>query len=160
MALTIERVTTPAQMDEAWAIRFTVFVDEQRVPDEEEVDALDRDPSTVHVLARLDGRPVGTARLLPDSPGHVHIGRVAVLIEARREGVGAALMAVLEDIAARHFADDDEGTAESSCLIELSAQETAMDFYRRIGYHVVTGERYLDAGIWHQDMAKKVTQNL
>jgi len=118
-------------------IRFAVFVEEQKVPAELEID--DRDPQCVHALARGDdGRPVGTGRLLPDG----HIGRMAVLPDARQLGVGSALLTALMDEARRR------GHAQAL----LSAQTHAIAFYRRHGYAVVGGE-YMDCGIPHVDMA-------
>jgi len=117
-------------------IRFKVFVEEQKVPEESEID--ERDPHCVHALARGDdGRAVGTGRLLPDG----HIGRMAVLREARQLGVGSALLTALMDEAWRR------GHAQAV----LSAQTHAIPFYRRHGYVVVGGE-YMDCGIPHVDM--------
>jgi predicted GNAT family N-acyltransferase len=117
-------------------IRFTVFVEEQKVPEESEID--ERDPHCVHALAwGDDGRPLGTGRLLPDG----HIGRMAVLVEARKLGVGSALLVALMDEARRR------GYAQAA----LSAQTHAIAFYRRHGYAVVSGE-YMDCGIPHVDM--------
>jgi predicted GNAT family N-acyltransferase len=118
-------------------IRFAVFVEEQKVPAELEID--ERDPLCVHALARGDdGRPVGTGRLLPDG----HIGRMAVLPDARKLGVGSALLTALMEEARRR------GHAQAL----LSAQTHAIAFYRRHGYAVVGGE-YMDCGIPHVDMA-------
>src|SRR5450756_2981077 len=64
-ALTLEVVTSPEQLDAAFAIRVTVFVGEQHVPLELEKDPADAEPGTVHILALLDGTPVGAGRLLP-----------------------------------------------------------------------------------------------
>ncbi|MDN6487650.1 MAG: hypothetical protein L0K34_09230 [Ancrocorticia sp.] len=128
----IELVTTRAQLERCWAIRFAVFVDEQQVPLDEEVDQLDTAPSTIHLLAVVDGKDVGTLRILPEEAGHCHIGRVAVSGLARGTGVGRV-------------------------RIELSSQEQAMGFYRACGYEVVSGKRYLDAGIWHEDMVQEVS---
>lgn len=72
--------------DVAGEIRRIVFIEEQQVPREEEWDG--RDDECRHFLALHDASPLGTARLLPDG----HIGRVAVLREARGLGIGAALM--------------------------------------------------------------------
>ena len=117
-------------------IRFTVFVEEQKVPEASEID--ERDPHCVHALAWSDdGRPLGTGRLLPDG----HIGRMAVLLEARKLGVGSALLVALMDEARRR------GYAQAA----LSAQTHAIAFYRRHGYAVVSGE-YMDCGIPHVDM--------
>jgi len=117
-------------------IRFAVFVQEQKVPEESEID--DQDPRCVHAVAYdAAGRAVGTGRLLPDG----HIGRMAVLREARQLGVGSALLTSLMQEARRR------GHARAA----LSAQTHAIAFYRRHGYAVVSGE-YMDCGIPHVDM--------
>lgn len=116
-------------------IRRIVFIDEQNVPQEEEWDGLD--PECQHFLALLEGQPVGTARLLPDA----HIGRVAVLADARGSGIGVLLMkAAIE--AARHAGHSQ---------VALSAQVHALAFYERLGF-VAHGEAFLDAGIPHREM--------
>ena len=164
-ALTLEVVTSPEQLDAAFAIRVTVFVGEQHVPLELEKDAADAEPGTVHFLGFLDGTPVGAARLLPPpAPGAAaHIGRVAVLAHARGRHVGTALMRALEAETWRRHAEGvwprserDEASGTDSVRIELSAQETAVAFYQRLGY-VVGGRRYLDAGIWHRDAVRTLT---
>lgn len=151
MTYTWERVHSPEQLAEAWHIRRLVFIDEQGVTEEEEIDGLDEVPTTHHVLVRdADGAPVGTARLLIDEPGLVHIGRVAVLEHLRDQGVGRILMDALEQIAAAECA------ADGQVRIELSAQVSAIDFYRRLGYEIAP-EQYLDARILHQDAHKVIT---
>ena len=78
---TVEVIRSPQQMQEALGIRFSVFVEEQQVPIEEEVDAFDDRPGerddVVQVLVRLDGSPAATARLLlaHEGDGYPHIGR-------------------------------------------------------------------------------------
>jgi predicted GNAT family N-acyltransferase len=123
--------------DEASRIRFTVFVEEQGVPREIELD--ERDAQCVHALARLDGRAVGTGRLLPDA----HIGRMAVLRECRGQGVGGRILEALM-ACARQRGDR---------KIVLSAQVHAQAFYARHGF-APFGEVYPEAGIPHQDMRK------
>jgi predicted GNAT family N-acyltransferase len=117
-------------------IRFDVFVEEQGVPAELELDRFD--PVCVHALA-IDaaGRAVGTGRLLPDG----HIGRMAVRREARASGVGAALLRCLMDAARRR----------GDRRVELSSQVHAEGFYRKFGF-VRVGEPYEDAGIAHVTM--------
>ncbi|MCG6657380.1 GNAT family N-acetyltransferase [Halomonas campisalis] len=126
--------------DIATEIRRVVFIEEQRVPLEEEWDG--RDDACTHFLALLDGRPVGTARLLPDA----HIGRVAVLAEARGHGIGAALMRAAIEAARRHGHD----------AVELAAQTHALVFYERLGFQAF-GEAFLDAGIVHRNMRLLLT---
>ncbi|MFT0847901.1 GNAT family N-acetyltransferase [Actinomycetaceae bacterium L2_0104] len=143
----IEIVESREQLERCLAIRLEVFVEEQAVPPEEEIDALDTAPDTIHLLAVHEGRDVGTARVLSEGPGHCHIGRVAVRAQARGTGVGRELMDAAAAVALERCSGPD-GKVE----ILLSSQEQAMGFYRSCGYEVVNGERYLDAGIWHQDM--------
>lgn len=149
----VEDVTDRAGLETAWRIRHAVFVVEQHVPIEEEVDHLDTDPSTHHVLVWRDDAAVGTGRVLAGPPGEVHVGRVAVVRSARARGIGAVLMAHLEGIALAHHAVRDGDRLE--VRVVLSAQEQAMGFYTRLGYEVVSG-RYLDAGIWHRDMERRI----
>ena len=141
-------VTSPDALREALAVRFRVFVDEQRVPAGEEVDRYDASATgsdAFHLLARAGGRPIGAARLLLDPPadGPVHLGRVAVLAEWRRRGVGEALMGRLHEEARRR------GYRE----VEISAQVHAIPFYERLGY-IAEGPVYLEAGIEHRVMRR------
>lgn len=119
------------------AIRRRVFVDEQQVPPELEWDG--EDAGARHWLARQDGRPVGTVRLLADG----HIGRLAVLPEARRAGIGAAL---LEAAVRAAYA---VGIRE----VYLHAQVHALGFYARYGF-VSEGPEFMDAGIPHRLMRR------
>lgn len=124
------------------AIRFAVFVDEQSVPKEIEMD--DRDPVCIHLLAfDDDGAAVGTVRI--DLEEHGKIGRLAVLGTHRRTGIGSALMLAAHDIAA----------ARSLEGVWCNAQTAAIVFYERLGYTVV-GERFLEAGIVHVRMEKRL----
>ena len=125
--------------EEASRIRFAVFVEEQRVPRDIELDA--KDGACVHALARLDGKAVGTGRLLPDA----HIGRMAVLKECRGTGVGSR---ILESLVAQARARGDRE-------VVLSAQVHALPFYARHGFSVF-GEVYEEAGIPHQDMRRRL----
>ena len=153
-------------------VRLEVFVGEQDVPFVEEIDARDFEATTWHVLATgADGVPLGAARLLlePEHPGQVHLGRLAVRRATRGTGLGARLVAAVEEAAVEHAAAPLEPEAAAAAAagvapgtrgvtVVLSAQEQAMGFYERCGYRTMTGERYLDAGIWHQDMARTVTR--
>lgn len=144
-------IRTRDELAEALAVRRAVFIEGQGVPESEEIDHHDGDPaavtSAVHVLARRDGRAVGTGRLLFDYPQgeHAHIGRVAVLEAERRSGVGRAVMRALEaEARTRGFAG-----------ITLAAQLHAVPFYLALGYVLAEGDRgavFLDAGIEHRWM--------
>ncbi|RLT43638.1 MAG: GNAT family N-acetyltransferase [Chloroflexi bacterium] len=142
-------VTSMDELREALAVRLHVFVDEQGVPAEEEIDRYDASPTgapdaeALHILARAGRVTVGAARLLLDAPpgGAVHLGRVAVLQEWRRHGVGNVLMERLHA----------EARARGYRTIEISAQVQAIPFYERLGY-VGDGPVYLEAGIDHRAM--------
>jgi predicted GNAT family N-acyltransferase len=96
---------------------------------------------------------VGSAPLIAPV-GVVHVGRVAVRSAGRGLGVGRALMAAVEDVA---LADHGVRCGEvRSVRVELSAQESAIGFYRALGYEVAD-HRYLDARIWHRDAHRVVT---
>ena len=118
-------------------IRFQVFVREQRVPAEIELD--DMDAPSLHAIAFENEKAIGTGRLLPDG----HIGRMAILKEWRRRGIGAAILKALIDAAERR------GDRE----IALSAQLHAVEFYRMHGFEPV-GDVYEEAGIPHQAMVR------
>lgn len=134
----VEPVDFHAALAELRAVRDEVFVGEQGVPVEIEHDALD--PLCAHVVARLlDGTAVGTARLTPDR----HIGRMAVRAPWRGRGVGDALLLALVDAARRRGWPD----------VRLNAQASAIGFYERHGFRP-EGERFFEAGIEHQAMAR------
>jgi predicted GNAT family N-acyltransferase len=118
-------------------VRHTVFVDEQRVPEDLEFD--ERDPVCVHVLATSAGVLVGTGRIDLEAGGK--IGRVAVLAAHRRSGVGTAVMERLHDVAR------DRGASRVWCNAQISARP----FYERLGYRV-TSEPFEEAGIMHVRM--------
>lgn len=122
----------------ASSIRHEVFVIEQRVPAELEMDALDA--LSLHVLARLaDGTPVGTGRLLPDG----HIGRMAVRQPWRGHGIGGGMLARLIELAA------ERGDTE----VVLNAQLSALPFYLKFGF-LACGEDFVEAGIVHREMRR------
>ncbi len=138
MPVRVDFGTWEALRDEALPIRFTVFVDEQRVPAEMEID--DQDPLSVHAIARdAQGRALATGRLLPDG----HIGRMAVLPAGRGTGTGSAVLTTLIDEARRR----------GHKQVVLSAQTHAVPFYERHGF-TCEGEIYDDCGIPHVDMRR------
>ena len=125
------------------ALRRTVFIEEQGVPEADELD--DLDGQAVHLLAFVDGVPMGSARLLRKGETG-KIGRVCVLAGARGTGLGVALM---EKALAVLAADPGLRWAK------LSSQSHALGFYERLGF-VAEGAEYLDAGIPHRDMVRSL----
>ncbi|MCY4143817.1 MAG: GNAT family N-acetyltransferase [Gammaproteobacteria bacterium] len=118
------------------AIRTEVFVKEQGVPRDLEIDGLDQ--TSYHFLATTSqGEDVGTARLLETG----QIGRMAVLEPHRGSGIGRQLLECAVAKALQlNFAE-----------IFLHAQTHALDFYSRNGFEVY-GEEFDDAGIPHRAM--------
>lgn len=141
MMIEVRAADFEADLDRLHAIRFAVFVAEQGVPPELEID--ERDPFCRHYLARVGGRDAGTARIDLEQGGR--IGRLAVLAEHRRYGVGRALMQ------ACHAAALGEGLAEVWC----HAQVAAVPFYRALGY-AATGKPFEEAGIEHVTMRRRL----
>lgn len=123
---------------QATPIRFEVFVDEQKVPADMELDEFDA--QSCHALALAGAEVVGTGRLLPDG----HIGRMAVLADWRGRGVGAALLQALINEAERL----------GMRRLVLSAQTHALGFYLRFGF-VPEGDVYDEAGLPHQAMLRQ-----
>ena len=125
---------------EAVPVRFRVFVEEQQVPAELELDA--HDATSVHALGRDDaGAVVATGRLLPDG----HIGRMAVLAAWRGRGVGGKILEALVAEAARR------GFPEAV----LSAQVRAIAFYANHAF-LAEGPTYVEAGIPHRLMRRRL----
>ena len=126
----------PDALPLARPVREKVFIEEQGVSRELEWD--DKDAVSDHAVAFDDkGTAIGTGRLLPDG----HIGRMAVLASRRGEGVGAALLQSLLELA----------RAKGMRGITLSAQTHAAGFYRKFGF-VPAGEEFEEAGIPHIEM--------
>ncbi len=120
------------------SIRYPVFVLEQGFAAEIELDG--RDPDCVHILARRDTIPVGTARMLPTG----HIGRVSVLATYRGHGIGSALIRKLMRIA------QEQGQPH----VDLDSQIHAIPFYERLGFER-NGPVFQEAGKPHQNMVAR-----
>ena len=124
--------------DDASSVRYDVFVVEQNVPPEVEMD--DDDAVSVHAVAyAADGTPLGTGRLLPDG----HIGRMAVHKRARGLGVGGQLLDALIG----------QGHGDGHRMLVLHAQTHAKGFYEAHGFQV-EGEEFMEAGIAHVVMTR------
>lgn len=141
MRLTVEKITDKKSQGEAFKIRETVFVFEQEVDPNLEYDEFEE--MSTHFLAKLEGKPVGTARWRFTKSG-VKMERFAVLREARGKGVGQALVAaVLSDINAN---------PESQNKIKyLHSQLAAIPLYAKFGFEKV-GEMFEECNIKHFKM--------
>ena len=133
--IVIKTVGFDNNFSEIEKIRTSVFVKEQNVPIELEWDEFDND--STHIIAYYKNKPVGTARLLNDG----HIGRMAVLKAYRNRNIGKNMLKYILEIAQKRSINN----------IELSAQEHAVNFYKKYGF-TVTSNVYMDAGIPHYTM--------
>lgn len=134
------------RMKEAFVIRFAVFVEEQRVPPEIEIDDHDApaDREAVHALVRGDdGVALGAGRFYRRDARTAQIGRMAIAKAARRAGAGRVLLDALVDEARRR------GYAE----VSLDAQDHAVGFYVKAAFEPY-GDMHADAGIMHQPMRR------
>ena len=142
MELEIVIAKTEQQRDDAFAVRIAVFVEEQQIPREEELD--DLDASAVHCVGYDDGVPVAAGRLVV-ADGYGKIGRMAVLPSHRGRGIGRAVLDELER----------EASARGLPMVKLSAQLPAAGFYDRAGYTRI-GDIYDEVGIPHIAMEKRL----
>lgn len=139
----VVRADTDARYEDALSVRYAVFVDEQGVPEDLEVDEYE-DDATHFVAYDESGDPVGAARLREYDDGVGKVERVAVLESRRGEGYGDALMDALEDAARERY---DE--------LYLHSQLPAAGFYDRRGYER-EGDQFDEAGIPHVAMRKRL----
>jgi predicted GNAT family N-acyltransferase len=137
-------VSTPAERDDAFAVRREVFVDEQGVDEDLEWDEYDEpDADATHFVAYDDGDVVGAARLRRYDEGVGKVERVAVAADRREEGWGRELMRAVESVAReRGFS-----------ALRLHAQTRVEAFYDALGYESV-GPEFDEAGIPHVAMEK------
>jgi len=141
--ITVKLVETEAELEGAVNVRMRVFVVEQQIPPEEEMDAADA--TATHAIALYQGHIIGTGRLLYLDNGGVQIGRMAVDRQYRRQGVGGRILALLEEEA--------RAQGVSTCLVH--AQEYVKAFYAGSGY-VEHGDLFLEADISHIEMHKEL----
>ena len=133
--LTYQQVTWTQAEPLLRAVRTVVFIDEQLVTPEFEWDEIDA--NAVHLLAMLENRPIACLRIID----YTKIGRMAVLKEWRKRGIGMALLLKAIKICQQH----------GSKCVKLSAQTHAIGFYEKAGFVQVSGE-YCDVDIPHVDM--------
>ena len=142
MTIEVRVADFAADYESLRAVRFTVFVGEQQVPAEIEMD--DDDSVCIHVVALDDGNPVGTGRIDITKAGK--IGRVAVIESRRRQGIGEAIMRGLHGVAKEN----------SLSGVWCNAQVAAAEFYKSLGYRITSDEPFDEAGIPHVRMELSV----
>ncbi|WP_122646838.1 GNAT family N-acetyltransferase [Enterococcus mediterraneensis] len=128
---------------DALKIRYQVFVKEQGVQLEREIDK--DEAYAVHFVLYEDNEALATVRLLPVDETTMKLQRMAVKKEARHRGLGNIIIAEAEKFAKQ----------QGFTTIKLGAQLTAQEFYEKMGYQAY-GEVFLDAGIQHIAMKKEL----
>ncbi len=143
MQLNVEIAQSESQLEEVFSVRKTVFVQEQNVPLEEEID--EHENQSTHFILYDGDRPAGAGRFrLLDGIGKVE--RICVLKSLRGKGAGREIMQAIEQYAA----------GRSISKLKLNAQTYAIPFYEGLGYEVVS-EEFMDAGIPHRTMIKTIS---
>jgi len=142
----IQTVRSEKEMADALSVRRAVFIEEQEVPEDLEIDEHDApDSGTVHFVAYDGNTPVGASRLRPYAPGVGKIERVAVMKTERGTGLGRLIMQAMEAKAREQNYD----------ALKLNAQTHAQRFYEKLGYEP-QGDVFDEAGIEHIAMVRKL----
>ncbi|MFD2515000.1 GNAT family N-acetyltransferase [Pontibacter locisalis] len=138
----LKRIKNEQDLKTAHSIREQVFVLEQKVPREAELD--EHEPVSKHYLATYEGVPCGAARWRVTQDG-VKLERFAVLQSYRNKSIGAHILkAVLEDVQQEH----------TGKKVYLNAQLPAVNFYKRHGFEP-EGEMFTECDIKHYKMVFK-----
>lgn len=131
---------TKGHYEDALSVRRNVFIIEQQISPEEEIDQLE--DVAIHFVAYDGDTPVGAGRMrIVDQKGKAE--RICVLSTERGKHIGQAVMAAIEDYARQ------QGLQK----MVLNAQKTAVPFYDKLNYHI-TSDEFMDAGIPHYEMQK------
>jgi predicted GNAT family N-acyltransferase len=137
-AVRVRRIESGKQLEKAYSIRTRVFVKEQGVPEEIELDHDDK--RAVHFLAFAAGKACGTARVVIRH-GNAKIGRMAVLRSYRGKGIGTRLLKQAIRMAKQ----------QNAKTIYLHAQVSVIGFYQTMNFRCV-GPVFNEAGIPHRKM--------
>lgn len=139
------RIRTEEQLQKAFAIRKEVFVQEQNVPEENEMDEFDSiDAPCEHILILDRGKPVGTGRIRWVD-GFGKLERICVLKPYRKLGIGKIIVQELEKIA------KEKGVKK----VKLHSQTHANRFYEKLGY-AIQSDVFYEEGIPHNLMVKTI----
>lgn len=140
----VRTALTEQELNDVYQIRKEVFIQEQGVPADIEVD--DKESESVHFILYNEKIPAGAGRLRFQEET-AKAERVCVVKESRGTGMGRVLMKEMEKYAIKAGAS----------RMKLNAQLHAAVFYTQIGYETVSAEPFLDAGIEHVTMEKRLS---
>lgn len=141
--MTVQKITTESQLEEAFMIRKAVFVEEQQVPLADEFDQFDYlDAKCNHILIYHENKPVGTGRIRIVGGGG-KLERICLLENYRSLGLGKVIIKALEDIAKE----------QNIKQVKLHGQTHAEGFYQKLGYET-SSSVFMEDGIPHVLMTK------
>lgn len=139
----VQTALSETALKNVYQVRRKVFIEEQGVPESIEID--DKEAEAVHFVLYEDDHPSGAGRLrLIDNFGKAE--RVCVIAAKRGRGLGRHIMTAMEK----------EAAARGAGYLKLNAQIQAEPFYHQLGYEIISEEPFLDAGILHVTMQKKI----
>jgi predicted GNAT family N-acyltransferase len=130
------------ELDQAYTIRMKVFVDEQNVPPEVELDEHDR--TAIHFIGYQEAEAIAASRLR-FTEDYGKLERICVLKSFRGKSYGKQLIQAMEETIKKHHYQK----------AKLNAQTHAVTFYESLGYRAVSDE-FMDAGIPHVTMVKQL----
>ncbi|SEP85354.1 GNAT family N-acetyltransferase [Piscibacillus halophilus] len=140
--MNVNQVQSKKQLEDAYQVRTKVFIEEQHVPPEIEVDEHEGD--AVHFVGYLNDQPIAASRLrIIDDSGKLE--RICVLKDHRGQHYGVQMIEAMEQYL----------TQQNVSKSKLNAQTHAEDFYKKLGYHTISNE-FMDAGIPHVTMVKEL----
>lgn len=139
----VKIVNNDQELADAFEVRKTVFIHEQNVPEEEEIDQFES--ASVHFVLYDDNRKAAGAGRFRVLDGIGKVERICVLKEKRKTGAGVAVMNKIEEYA----------KSQGISTLKLNAQTHAIPFYSKLGYETVS-EEFMDAGIPHKSMKKSI----
>lgn len=147
--MNVKRISTDEALKVAFAIRIEVFVKEQGVPLEDELDKFDTlDGLCEHLLVYYNEQPVGTGRIrFINEVGKLE--RICILKPYRTFGLGKVVIKALEEIAVKRGASQ----------VKLHGQTQAEGFYKKLGYHT-SSNIFMEDGIPHILMLKDLSSKL
>jgi predicted GNAT family N-acyltransferase len=138
--MNLKLVATEEELNDAFSIRKEVFVHEQNVPEELEIDEFEDE--AIHFALYQNNRPVGAGRFR-ELDGIGKVERICVSQDVRGFGAGKVIMLGIEEYAKE----------KQISTLKLNAQTSAIPFYEKLGYEVISDE-FMDAGILHKTMKK------
>jgi len=141
--ITFKLVTNDGELKSAFDVRRKVFVEEQGISEDIELDEHDRE--ALHIIARDGEKVIGTARVLFLVPSQAKIERMAILKPFRGKGTGSKIISFLDETLRNRQINQ----------VFLHAQYPVVDFYRSCGFEE-SGSPFREAGIRHIKMQKRL----